>query len=302
MDPDAAGYIGEKFNHFLPNALFIQDAIEFFLLSPELLHWKLVIFTLLEAVVGLALMFGLVTRVAGLATVGLALGILLGAGWLGTTCVDEWQIGILGIGSGLAVFFAGGGRYSLDALIHAKTAFRLPSTWQWAIEPGWPERWWTHKLILPSAVLLALLSLMTNQVFHHGVWGPLHNKSVRPLVEITDATLDNNQLTANFYRVEGADVYGSFTIAVRVVNAAGKTMVEWDAEALSQMTPDQFRNRYIAQVKAGKNSMILPLGAKANVSLHSDALRALPTGDYRLELEDISGARWLAPLQVKERP
>ncbi|MGL5235971.1 MAG: TQO small subunit DoxD, partial [Empedobacter falsenii] len=23
LDPEAAGYIGEKFNHFLPNALFI---------------------------------------------------------------------------------------------------------------------------------------------------------------------------------------------------------------------------------------------------------------------------------------
>lgn len=24
LDPNAAGYIGEKFNHFLPNALFIK--------------------------------------------------------------------------------------------------------------------------------------------------------------------------------------------------------------------------------------------------------------------------------------
>src|SRR5690625_6866810 len=44
----------------------------------------------------------------------LAMGILLGSGWIGTTCLDEWQIGVLGVASGFSLFFMGGGKYSLD--------------------------------------------------------------------------------------------------------------------------------------------------------------------------------------------
>lgn len=294
---DEPGYLGEKFNHFLPNSFLIHPQIEFFLLRPELLWWKLIAFTLFEALVGLALLLGIATRAAGLATSALALGILLGAGWLGTTCLDEWQIGILGIGAGLAVFFAGGGRYSLDAVLQRR-GFRLPRWFQWAVTPGFVDSAWFAKTVVPSAMGLALLSLVTNQVFHGGVWGALHNKSVRPKVEISHATIDGGTLRARFYRVEGADVYGSFAIALRVADSAGNIRAMWSATELAALGAGQFHNHYIAKVKSGKNSLILPLGAKADVSFPNERLRDLPPGAYRVELEDISGTVWTAPVIV----
>lgn len=39
----------------------------------------------------------------------LAFGILLGSGWLGSTCVDEWQIGILGLAAGCTLLLTGDG-------------------------------------------------------------------------------------------------------------------------------------------------------------------------------------------------
>lgn len=93
---------------------------EFFVSNPELLWWKLVACTVVEALVGLALMLGFMTRLAGLVTSLLAFGILLGPDWLGTTCLDEWQVGVLGIGSGLAFVFSGGGQYSLDYPLRSK--------------------------------------------------------------------------------------------------------------------------------------------------------------------------------------
>lgn len=301
LDMDAAGYVGEKFNHFLPNALLIQGPIEFFLLRPELLWWKLLIFTLIEAAVGLALIFGIATRAAGIAVSGLALGILLGAGWLGTTCLDEWQVGLLGIGAGLAVFFGGGGSVSLDALIKQRTSFRLSEKLQWIIEPGEVTHRFFRKTVVPAAVAVAVLTLATNQIFHGGVCGTLHNKSVKPMVEISEVSQSEDRLTAQFYRVEGADVYGSFAIAVRLMDSEGESVANWDSEALSAMKADQFENRYIAKVKAGKNSMILPLGAKADVTFRDEKLRELAAGDYRLELEDISGTVWSAPLKIADR-
>ena len=43
-----------------------------------------------------------------------------------------------------------------------------------------------------GAIVIFTLSLYTNQEFHNGVWGPLHNKSVKPKIEISDAQIENN--------------------------------------------------------------------------------------------------------------
>ena len=65
--------------------------------AQSLLAVAMTVFTLIEAVVGICLLVGLCTRAAAAGVTLLALGILLSAGWLGTTCVDEWQIGLLGV-------------------------------------------------------------------------------------------------------------------------------------------------------------------------------------------------------------
>lgn len=93
--PDEAGYIGEKFNHFLPNALGIKPIIEYLVTHPDALQTSMISFTIIEGIVGLFIIFGLFTRLMALGVFGLAMGILLGSGWIGTTCLDEWQIGVL---------------------------------------------------------------------------------------------------------------------------------------------------------------------------------------------------------------
>ena len=107
--PDAPGYIGEKFNHFLPNAFGIKPMIEYLVSTPDVLWWAMVIFTIIEGIVGLLIMLGFFTRLMSIGVFSLATGILLGSGWLGTTCLDEWQIGILGATAGFTIFLSGGG-------------------------------------------------------------------------------------------------------------------------------------------------------------------------------------------------
>ncbi len=60
--PEEAGYIGEKFNHFLPNALGIKPIIEYLVSNPEALQISMVTFTIVEAIVGLFIILGLFTR------------------------------------------------------------------------------------------------------------------------------------------------------------------------------------------------------------------------------------------------
>ena len=286
--PDSAGYIGEKFNHFLPNSIGIRPVIEY------LVWWAMVIFTLVEGVVGLLYMLGFFTRLMSIGVFSLATGILLGSGWLGTTCLDEWQIGILGVAAGFTIFLSGGGRYSVDYLTERKFALRKKAGWLvWLTSGELPLKTKRFANIsVAGAIVIFVLTLYTNQEFHNGVWGPLHNKSVKPKIEISDAQIENNSLSFSVYRVEGADGYGSFLIGISLKDANGHVVLEKKGEELADFPIGNIDNKYIARVAPGKHSLVIPLGSKATLTVNDPAMGTLPKGKYELVLTDISGITW----------
>ena len=296
--PDGAGYIGEKFNHFLPNSIGIKPVIEYLVSTPDLLWWAMVIFTLVEGVVGLLYMLGFFTRLMSIGVFSLAFGILLGSGWLGTTCLDEWQIGILGVSAGFTIFLSGGGKYSLDYLLLPKLSKNKWLVWLTSGELPLSIKQFS-KVAISGAVLLFILTLYTNQVFHNGVWGPLHNKSVKPELEISNAKIQEDILTFKVYRIEGADVYGSFLIGITLKDENGKTILQKNGEELARFPLTRIKNDYVAKVAPGKHSLIIPLGSKATLTIRSDVFVDLPKGDYELILTDISGITWKENITVK---
>ncbi len=292
LDPDEAGYIGEKFNHFLPNALGIGPIIEYLVTHPESLWWAMLLFTLVEGVAGLFFMLGLFTRWMALIVFFLAMGILLGSGWLGTTCLDEWQIGILGIASGFTLFLSGGGTFSLDSWLSRQR--RGPVFTKLLRQQTAPFANSRLSILLFSLGLLSI-ALFTNQYFHGGVYGTLHNKSVWPKLEISNAGLEGQQLSFQLYRTEGADVYGSFLIGIAVKNEQGDVLWQLRGDELADLPASAIENYYVAKVKPGKHSLVIPLGAKAVLRLPTGTLPV--NGPYQLHLEDISGLSWTAPLE-----
>ena len=296
--PDGAGYIGEKFNHFLPNSIGIKPVIEYLVSTPDLLWWAMVIFTLVEGVVGLLYMLGFFTRLMSIGVFSLAFGILLGSGWLGTTCLDEWQIGILGVSAGFTIFLSGGGKYSLDYLLLPKLSKNKWLVWLTSGELPLSIKQFS-KVAISGAVLLFILTLYTNQVFHNGVWGPLHNKSVKPELEISNAKIQEDILMFKVYRIEGADVYGSFLIGITLKDENGKTILQKNGEELARFPLTRIKNDYVAKVAPGKHSLIIPLGSKATLTIRSDVFVDLPKGDYELILTDISGITWKENITVK---
>ena len=293
--PDEAGYIGEKFNHFLPNALGIKPIIEYLVSHPDALQTSMVVFTMIEAIVGLLLILGLFTRLMSIGVFFLALGILLGSGWLGTTCLDEWQIGVLGIASGFVLFLSGSDHYSLDRILINRSVSFTNRKWFAFLGSGrLPVKNTAPKVLVMSLIIFGL-TLFTNQYFHGGVFGTLHNKSVRPKVEISNIQQHGDQLSFQLFRTEGADVYGSFLIAIQIVDGNGHTVKDMDQNQLAEFPAENIRNYYVAKIKPGKHSLILPLGAKADLSI---GLSGLPIGDdYRLKLVDISGIEWSIPIK-----
>ena len=291
---DAPGYIGEKFNHFLPNALGIKPVIEYLVTTPDVLWWAMVAFTIIEGVVGLLFMLGYFTRLASLGVLALAGGILLGSGWIGSTCLDEWQIGVLGVAAGFTVFLSGGGYYSLDRLWMSKTPWFKKLKWYSWVASGdlALKEAVLKKMAVAGSVAILFLALFTNQVFHGGVWGKLHNKSVKPKIEISDASLQEDKLQFTVFRVEGIDVYGSFLIGISLKDAGGNEVINLDMDDLARFPDGNIHNEYIAKVKAGKHSLIIPLGGKATLDIKDGALATLAPGIYNLVLTDISGQTW----------
>lgn len=295
--PDATGYIGEKFNHFLPNSIGIKPIIEYLVSTPDLLWWAMVIFTLVEGIVGLLYMLGFFTRLMSIGVFSLAFGILLGSGWLGTTCLDEWQIGILGVSAGFTIFLSGGGKYSLDYLLLPKLSKNKWLVWLTSGELPLSIKQFS-KVAISGAVLLFILTLYTNQVFHNGIWGPLHNKSVKPELKISNAKIQEDILTFKVYRIEGADVYGSFLIGITLKDENGKTILQKNGEELARFPLTRIKNDYVAKVAPGKHSLIIPLESKATLTIRSDVFMDLPKSDYELILTDISGITWKEKITV----
>ena len=292
LNPEEAGYIGEKFNHFLPNALGIDGIIEYLVSNPEVLWWAMAAFTIIEGVVGLFIMLGLFTRVMSFGVFSLAMGILLGSGWIGTTCLDEWQIGVLGVASGFMLFFTGSGYFSMDKYFMDKKMKFTQTKWFPYVGSGVLPIKNMKKIVLAGALGILLLTLYTNQHFHGGVFGTLHNMSVKPKIEISNASIQNNQLKFEVYRVEGADVYGSFLIGIQLIDKEGNVVMEKTGEDLAQYPLSNIDNHYVAKVKPGAHSLIIPLGAKADMTIDLQDDAQMNGVSYTLKLIDISGAEW----------
>lgn len=293
LDPESAGYIGEKFNHFLPNALGIKPLIEYMVTHPDLLWWAMVIFTIVEGIVGLFIMLGLFTRIMSVGVFGLALGILLGSGWIGTTCLDEWQIGILGIATGFTLFLTGSSYYSLDFYLLQKYPSLLDKKWfRWIGSGEFPYSFSaTKKLVLYGSLLIFGLSLFTNQYFHGGIWGTLHNKSVSPELEISNMVLSENQLAFDLFRYEGVDVYGSYLIEIQVLDEYGKILKNWKSEDFKTQSDFEIDNYYITQIIPDDYSLVVPLGAKAKISIDLSSLTN-QSKIKAIKLIDVSGKSW----------
>jgi len=150
--------------------------------------------------------------------------------------------------------------------------------------------------VLVGAILICGRTLFTSQYFHGGVWGSLHNKSVRPKVEISNIRYEGRDLIFQLYRVEGADVYGSFLIKIELLDPSGQLVEALSQEELSAYPLEDIKNHYIARVKPGKHSLIIPLGAKAD--FHMAVAKGALQGPHTIRLTDISGIQWEADFSI----
>jgi uncharacterized membrane protein YphA (DoxX/SURF4 family) len=92
----------------------IEDAIHWLLYKPALAEASILLMSSAEVIVGLALIFGFMTRLAGVGSAGLNLALMLIFGWMGYECLDEYTMSALGFAISISAIIYGAGTYSLD--------------------------------------------------------------------------------------------------------------------------------------------------------------------------------------------
>ena len=90
-------------------------------------------------------------------------------------------------------------------------------------------------------------------------------------------------------------MYGSFLIGIQILNPQLEVVKVIGQAELANFPEAKIYNHYVAKVKAGKHSLILPLGAKADLSIDLGDL-VLREG-FSLKLIDISGLEWQAKIK-----
>lgn len=290
----------------MPHSLLGIGSVIEYMIKPEhaaLLYVFLFIFSIAELLVGLGLMFGFFSRLTGLGAAFLSLLILLGSGWLGPTCLDEWQIGVAGLGGGLVLFLTGGGSFSLDYLWQKKWPKTGNKPWMKWLASG-DVFTGNFKGIKTLSYIFAFvaffITLATIQAFYGGLWGKLHNPSKHPHLVISDTKLSpDGQLGLTLYRNSGPDTYGAFVVKITVKDASGQPVEAFDTEYLSHIGKQNIANAYIEKIHPGKNSLVVPLSAKARINLAPPDSVNLQPGQYKIYVTDVSGATWQSSATVE---
>lgn len=283
-------WVGHKINHFYPNALLVKDALEYMITNPNFMWGMLIVFTLTEAAVGIGMALGLLTRISALVTAVLSFAMLLSAGWLGATCLDEWQIGVLCTMAAMVLCFIGPGEFSLDHLIGKKFPWWTSGWRSWLTDGPVLNEKAGKGLVYFGTAFVVISMLATNQAFVGGVWGKLFNPSAKPHVVVSDVAVSGNDITMTVFRDQGPDTYGANVTEATVVDASGKPIASLYGKELAKAMKKakesgQIKNFYVNNVTPGPDGISIPLGGKAKITL--DFGKQL-TGAKEVILRDVS--------------
>jgi uncharacterized membrane protein YphA (DoxX/SURF4 family) len=305
LNPDVPGYVANKLAHALPGSMF-PDLMEWVMVHGAFLHFMVWLWTLLELVVGVALIFGFATRIMAFASVLLNISLMMIFGWMGSTCVDEWTMAAAGFAMGTVLMMTGGGAWSID---------------QWLANryPAWAERGWFRVLFsgpLPYhatrkwSVWLGIVSIaftvVSYQYLHGAVISPLHARVNfhRYHLSIDQAQVaPNGMVRFHAYVDAGPDTGKLYLIKAQVLNKQGDVVEQWNGDQLKSMPGQYITNRFtqawsskFAPSAYGIGGVV---GAKARIELPGQTAAPLSGAGYTLSLVDIDGKRWSAPLTAQ---
>jgi thiosulfate dehydrogenase [quinone] large subunit len=202
-----------------------------------------------------------------------------------------------------AVFLAGGGTWSLDALV-GRTPFAACNLWfPWIGSGALPRRVLSALGLLLAAVAM-LFTVGSYHMLFGGVVSPLHarvnfHRHHLALSEVVVAPDGSVRFDADVDA--GPDTGAAYLIAARLVDAAGAPVATWDGEALksaaiTNVWPYVWASRFEPQTIGFSAAT----GARATITLPVPADADLSgDGALTLVLEAINGATWQQPARFE---
>lgn len=113
LDIDSAKNVANKLVEAAPGSP-IEGLVHFVLARPQLAEFATYAMTIGEALAGLGLIFGFLTRLSAIGAALLNVALMLIFGWQGYECLDEWTMAALGFAISVGVMLYGPGLYALD--------------------------------------------------------------------------------------------------------------------------------------------------------------------------------------------
>ena len=92
----------------------LEDIIHWVLYNPLMAEMSVYFMSMAEVIVGICLIIGLMTRLAGVGSALLNVAMMLIFGWMGYECLDEYTMAALGFAISISIIIYGSGGFSLD--------------------------------------------------------------------------------------------------------------------------------------------------------------------------------------------
>lgn len=302
LDPASPVYAAGRLLHAMPGSAF-PSAIAWLLQTGGFLHFATWLWTLLELAVGLALLFGIGTRLGAFFSVLLNAVLMATLGWTGGAN-GGWAAAATGFAIGGALLLAGGGDWSLDHWLAQRypetaeqRAFRRLCSGPLGLEG-------TRRLGIALGLLGLLFAAGFYQYFHGGVFSP-----AQPRV---DAHHHGLRLTAAAARADGSVAFSAYVdagpaagalylIGAELLNANGIRTEHWNGVLLSKLPEgaieNRFRQPWAAQFRRTLYGIGAGTGARARIRL--PGRHKLLAGRYTLRLTAIDGRHWQAPINLQ---
>lgn len=305
LDPYSAEWMANKLQSAMPGALLgVSNIVSFLLTHFYLLYSAIIVFSLVELIAGLGLLFGFFTRLAGFITALISILLMLLFGWQGATCMDEWTMAIANLSIGLTLAISGGYIYSVDHRLLMNPRFAA-NKWFSLLSSG-PLSYKTVKHISIGFLIFTIVfALLTYNYFRGSIFTPYHAGPVSPGAtnyQLTHGYLNaNNTVSFMIYVDAGTSAAPSNIVRIEMRDEKGKVIDEWDSKTLSQLPSTAIKNIYdYNKVSVGPFGIAAPLSAKAEIVLPLHKDKSLENKAYQLEIYTVNGKRFNMPIETQQ--
>ncbi|KTD10985.1 TQO small subunit DoxD [Legionella gratiana] len=298
IDPYSTQWMANKIQSAMPGALFdLSPVVSFLLHHFTFLYAAIILFSLVELLSGLGLIFGFFTRASAMLTVFISIVLMILFGWQGSTCLDEWTMAVSNLSMGLTLFLTGGTVCSIDAWIIKRHPQLAQKSWFQFLNSG-P---WAYATIKKTALIFfiftAIFSVGTYNYYRGAVFTPYHAGPVNP--DVFHLDLARGQLqkdgTVHFTITvnSGPSSTPSYIMRIELLNNTKDEVEIWTASQLSLLPQSAILNSYdYNKIGVDMYGLIAPESAKAEITLPPTKIIILPSGHYFLRVYTIDGKRW----------